>query len=194
MRRRSSGMALIVGLLAASAGLCAQAARDPDSPEVAAAARAALARAKILDVVGVTRGVNGLLSDLGAKVTDKQIQIALSADVLFDFDSFSLRPEATIALQKVAEVLKSYAPAPVLIEGHTDGKGDAAYNMTLSDRRAEAVKRWLTSPGEVEAKRMSSKGWGKTRPVAPNTTPDGADDPAGRQKNRRVEITVTKPE
>ena len=137
--------------------------------------------------------MNGLLADLGAKVTGQQVRIALSADVLFDFDSFALKPEATGTLQKLAAVLKSYAPAPVLIEGHTDGKGDDSYNMTLSERRAEAVKRWLASPGGVDAARVTTKGWGKTKPVAPNTTLDGKDDPVGRQKNRRVEITVTKP-
>jgi outer membrane protein OmpA-like peptidoglycan-associated protein len=76
----------------------------------------------------------------------------------------------------------------VLIEGHTDGKGNDQYNQKLSERRADAVRRWLAEHGIAAA--MTTHGWGKTRPVAPNTKPNGADDPDGRQKNRRVEITV----
>jgi outer membrane protein OmpA-like peptidoglycan-associated protein len=78
----------------------------------------------------------------------------------------------------------------VLIEGHTDGKGTHAYNMTLSDKRAASVKSWLVQNGGVVASRITTRGWGETKPVAPNKKPDGSDDPAGRQKNRRVEITI----
>src|ERR1700694_1086668 len=77
---------------------------NPDSPEVAAAARAALAHAKILDIVGVTLGIDAVLKDLGAKITDRQIRIDLSADVLFDFDKYTLRPAANESLKKVGQV------------------------------------------------------------------------------------------
>jgi outer membrane protein OmpA-like peptidoglycan-associated protein len=130
------------------------------------------------------------LKDLGAKVTGQEIKIELSADVLFDFDSFALRSEAEDPLRKVADVLKDYPKSPVIIEGHTDGKGTDQYNQTLSDRRAESVKRCLADRGGVESGRVTTRGWGKTKPVAPNTKPDGSDDPEGRRKNRRVEITV----
>jgi len=63
--------------------------------------------------------------------------------------------------------------------------------MTLSDNRAKAVKRWLVENGGVKASRITTKGWGETKPVAPNKKPDGSDDPDGRQKNRRVELTLT---
>ncbi len=84
-------------------------------------------------------------------------------------------------------VLKSYPTAKALIEGHTDGKGSDSYNQPLSERRAEAVRRCLIDHGATTA--MLTHGWGKTRPIVPNTKPNGADDPEGRQKNRRVEIT-----
>jgi outer membrane protein OmpA-like peptidoglycan-associated protein len=142
--------------------------------------------------VGVTSGIQGLLRDLDAKVTDRQVRIELSADVLFDFDSFALRPAASETLGKVATVLNDYGKSPVTIEGHTDGKGTDRYNQTLSEQRADAVKRWLIDPGGVESGRISTRGWGKTRPIVPNTKPDGSDDPEGRQKNRRVEIAVRK--
>ena len=163
---------------------------DPDSPEVMAAARAALAHAKILDNVGVTLGIEAVLKDLGAKVTEREIRIDLAADVLFDFDKYTLRPAANDSLRKVAQVVSSYPTAPLLVEGHTDSKGTHAYNITLSDNRAAAVKKWLVEGG-VNASRITTKGWGETKPVAPNKKPDGSDDPDGRQKNRRVELTLT---
>ena len=61
---------------------------------------------------------------------------------------------------------------PLLIEGHTDGKGAHAYNMTLSDDRAGAVKKWLVDNGSIKASRITTRGWGETKPVAPNTKPD----------------------
>jgi photosystem I P700 chlorophyll a apoprotein A2 len=164
---------------------------NPDSPEVAAAARDALAHAKILDIVGVTLGIEAVLKDLGAKITDREIRIDLSADVLFDFDKYTLRPEANDSLKKVGQVASSYPNAPLLIEGHTDGKGTHAYNITLSGNRAGTVKKWLVENAGIKASRITTKGWGETKPVAPNKKPDGSDDPEGRQKNRRVELTLT---
>jgi outer membrane protein OmpA-like peptidoglycan-associated protein len=178
-----------IGLGAAGLGAQSKYA-DPDAPNVQAAARAALPRAKILNIVGVTRGVDATLKDLGAKVVGREIRIALSADVLFDFDSYALRTAAADSLRKVADVLNEYSTSPALIEGHTDGKGTDQYNQTLSDRRADSVKRWLVEKGGVSSSRMTAKGWGKTKPIAPNAKPDGSDDPEGRQKNRRVEIVV----
>ena len=128
------------------------------------------------------------LKDLGATVAGRQIKINLAADVLFDFDKWTLRPEAGPALDKVVAVLQSYPKASVLIEGHTDGKGNDQYNQRLSEQRADSVRRWLVEHGVATP--MTTRGWGKSRPIAPNTKPNGADDPDGRQKNRRVEITV----
>jgi outer membrane protein OmpA-like peptidoglycan-associated protein len=132
--------------------------------------------------------VQGALKDLGATVKGREIKINLAADVLFDFDKWDLRPEAGPALDKVVAVLQAYPKAAVLIEGHTDGKGNDQYNQKLSERRADSVRSWLAAHGVGAA--MTTHGWGKSRPVAPNTRPNGADDPEGRQKNRRVEITV----
>jgi photosystem I P700 chlorophyll a apoprotein A2 len=162
----------------------------PDDPATLAAAREALGHAKVLDVVGITRGIDAVLKDLGAKVTDREIRIELSADVLFEFDKHDLRPEAFASLEKVAEVLRASPDAPVTIEGHTDGKGTDAYNQPLSERRAQSVKAWLVEHGGASGARITTRGWGKTKPVAPNTRPDGSDDPEGRKRNRRVEITV----
>jgi outer membrane protein OmpA-like peptidoglycan-associated protein len=180
----------LLGCAALASATPAEKYPGPDDPATLAAARQALGHAKVLDVVGITRGIDGVLKDLRAKVTDREIRIELSADVLFDFDKYDLRPEASVSLGKVAEVLRASPDAPVSIEGHTDGKGTDAYNQPLSERRAQAVKAWLVEHGGAPGAKITTKGWGKTRPVAPNTRPDGSDDPEGRKKNRRVEITV----
>ena len=155
-------------------------------------------QSQVLELRGIVTPLGGhvgplqaALQDLGATVQGKEIKIALAADVLFDFDKADLRPQARPALAKVADVLKAYPKAAVTIDGHTDGKGNDQYNQKLSDRRAESVRRWLTQAGV--AARMTARGRGKSRPVVPNAKPDGSDDPDGRQKNRRVEITVKTP-
>jgi outer membrane protein OmpA-like peptidoglycan-associated protein len=204
--------ALATLLLAFAAGVvAAEKYPDPDGPATQAAARAALGSPKILDIVattrdivattrdienmtrgieGKTRGIESALKDLNAKVTGQEIRIELSADVLFDFDKHDLRPEAVPSLEKVAEVLRSRAGSPVTIEGHSDGKGSDAYNQPLSEKRAQAVRAWLVKNGGASAAKITTKGWGKSKPVVSNTRPDGSDDPDGRKKNRRVEITV----
>jgi photosystem I P700 chlorophyll a apoprotein A2 len=152
-------------------------------------------KGEVLEIRGIAVGLaarvdplQAALKDLGAQVKGKEIKIDLAADVLFDFDKADLRPEARPALEKVAAVLKAYPKATVAIDGHTDSKGGDQYNQGLAERRADSVRRWLAN--ERLDVRMTARGWGKTRPVAPNVKPDGSDDPAGRQKNRRVEITV----
>ena len=197
-------MNVIVRLLAPMAALCVLAApspalaqkynlEDPIPPDAKGTVLPIVGT--VLEIKGVAAGVAGktealqaALKDLGAQVTGQEIRIALAADVLFDFDKATLRPEAKPSLDKVVEVLKSYPKASARIEGHTDGKGDAAYNQKLSERRAESVRAWLAGNGA--SLNMSTRGWGKTKPVAPNAKRDGKDDPEGRQKNRRVEIAV----
>lgn len=163
---------------------------DPDSPQMQAAARNALANARVLDIVGIALGIDATLKDLGAKVTDREIHVDLAADVLFDFDKFTLRPEANETLRKVGQVVASYPDAPLVIEGYTDGKGTHDYNIKLSQNRAAAVKKWLVDKAGIKASRIATKGLGEANPVAPNRKPDGSDDPEGRQKNRRVELTL----
>ena len=129
-----------------------------------------------------------LLVELQAQPTPEQaISIDLPADVLFDFDKAELRADAARSLDKAAELLKSYPQAPIDVVGHTDGKGGDAYNDALSQRRAAAVAAALQSR---TGRPIATRGMGKRQPVAPNTTPDGRDDPGGRQRNRRVQIVI----
>jgi outer membrane protein OmpA-like peptidoglycan-associated protein len=131
--------------------------------------------------------------DLAVKESDTETVIDMSADVLFDFDKADLRPAAEQTLSKAAALIQEKAKkgAGVRIEGHTDAKGNDAYNQKLSERRAEAVKSWFVSHG-VTGVAFTTQGFGAKHPVAPNTKPDGSDDPEGRQKNRRVEIVIRK--
>ncbi len=148
------------------------------------------AKREVRDLHYVVEATEAQVQDLKVRESDLEVQIELPADVLFDFDKADLRKEAAPELEKVAAVLKEYPNATARIDGHTDGKGDAAYNQKLSERRAETIRKWLE--GEGVKTRLTSKGWGKTKPVAPNTRPDGKDDPEGRQKNRRVEIILAR--
>lgn len=201
---RSAERALVIGLALGIApeGMAQKPEPDPDSPEVHARAKEALTRADTREVSGETREITGLslgiagraediaglLRDLNAEVRGREVRIALSADVLFDFDKADLRPAAMPSLDKVVAVLKSYPKATATIEGHTDSKGDHNYNQKLSERRAESVRKWLAAHGA--SLRMTTRGWGEKKPVAPNAKPDGKDDPEGRQRNRRVDIIV----
>jgi outer membrane protein OmpA-like peptidoglycan-associated protein len=141
-------------------------------------------------IQGATSGIQSALQDLGAKVTAQEVKIEMNADVLFDFDKYTLRPEATDSLKKVGQVVQSYPNAPLLIEGHTDSLGTHAHNMKLSDDRAASVKNWLQRNAGIQQSRITTRGWGETKPIAPNKNPNGADNPTGRQKNRRVELTL----
>jgi outer membrane protein OmpA-like peptidoglycan-associated protein len=143
-------------------------------------------------VAGSAVGIDAALKDLAAKVTESEIRIDLSADVLFDFDKAEIKKQAEPSLQKVATVLKANPNANVSIDGHTDGKGADAYNQTLSEQRAASVKQWLVANARVNGASIATRGWGKTKPVAHNAKPDGSDDPEGRAKNRRVEIVLRK--
>jgi outer membrane protein OmpA-like peptidoglycan-associated protein len=141
---------------------------------------------------GTTRGLEGALKDLGARVTDAEIRIDLAADVLFDFDKAEIKKEAEPSLQKLATVIQANPGAKVAIEGHTDGRGADDYNQKLSEARAASVKQWLVTNAKIDGAAISTRGLGRTRPVAPNAKPDGSDDPQGRARNRRVEIVVRK--
>jgi outer membrane protein OmpA-like peptidoglycan-associated protein len=131
-------------------------------------------------------------AELTVRETAKEVTIELPGDVLFDFDQWTIRPDAEPTLRQVANILQQYPRATVAIAGHTDAKGADGYNLRLSEQRATSVKAWLVQQGGIDGRPMTTQGWGETRPVASNTYSDGSDYPEGRQQNRRVEITVRK--
>ena len=145
------------------------------------------------DVGGKNQSLQVKTQDLQVKETATEIRIELNADVLFDFDKSTIKPEAAVALHTVGEIIQQKGNGrAVRIDGYTDGKGSVPYNLSLSDRRAESVKQWLAQKEGITQARMTTRGLGAALPVAPNTNPDGSDNPEGRQKNRRVEIVLSK--
>jgi outer membrane protein OmpA-like peptidoglycan-associated protein len=105
-------------------------------------------------------------------------------DVLFDFNKYTLKPEARERLARISGIILAYPDLKLEIDGYTDAIGSDEYNLTLSDKRAEAVRDYLTGSG-VSTGNVAARGMGKADPVADNTTA------AGRQLNRRVEMTVS---
>ncbi len=124
--------------------------------------------------------------------TPQEMRLTLAADVLFDFDKATIRPDAAAALHQVAAIIREKSHGTVRIEGHTDAKGTAGYNQRLSERRAASVEGWLVDKEGFTPAGFATQGLGAARPVAPNRKPDGSDDPAGRQRNRRVELIISK--
>jgi len=99
----------------------------------------------------------------------------------FDFDKVHLRPEGETKVEHVVRLMRENPSMRVVVEGHTDSIGSDAYNLKLSERRAESVKDYMVSKG-ISASRITTRGLGKADPVASNKTA------AGRAENRRVEI------
>ena len=128
-----------------------------------------------------------------AQQSGRSLSMNLSGDVLFDYDKTALKPEAEVALKKVAVVLSQFPESKVTVEGYTDAKGSKSFNMDLSVQRAQAVKDWLVKNGGVLAANIATKGFGEDYAIAPNKNQDGTDNPLGRALNRRVSIIVEKP-
>ena len=105
------------------------------------------------------------------------------SDVLFDTAKYTLKPGAREKLAKISGIILAHPGLTITVEGHTDSVGGDDYNMKLSENRANAVRTYLVSQG-LNSGIVTSQGFGKTRPVADNSTA------AGRQQNRRVEMVV----
>jgi len=124
-----------------------------------------------------------------AKIQEEKrgLVITMPAEVLFRVDEATLLPPARAKLEEVAAALQKLGPGQTfMIEGHTDSRGTAEYNVRLSKARANAVREFLISRG-VEPGKIIASGRGEAEPVAENTNPEG------RANNRRVEIIVTPP-
>ena len=123
------------------------------------------------------------LAELRADRTERGLVVTLGDEVLFDVDQAELKPGGMQQLARVAEFLRENPDRNVLVEGHTDSTAPDAYNLALSQRRANAVEDFLITQG-VDPTRISAVGYGEQLPIATNDTT------AGRQANRRVEIVV----
>ena len=112
-------------------------------------------------------------------------QVVRLNNVFFDFDKWDLRPESFVELDRVVKLMNENPAIEIEMSAHTDSRGSDDYNIKLSDNRARSVMEYILSKG-ISPTRIVSKGYGETKPVAPNDTDDN------RQLNRRVEFTITK--
>ncbi|HET56024.1 MAG TPA: hypothetical protein ENN33_12525 [Ignavibacteria bacterium] len=122
------------------------------------------------------------------EIKKEEIQVGQTIElknVFFAFNKWDLLPESYPELNKVVEFLNENPTVEIELAGHTDDIGADAYNMELSDKRANSVKAYLVAQGISES-RLRAKGYGKTKPIAPN------EYDWGREKNRRVEFTILK--
>lgn len=120
----------------------------------------------------------------GCPIVETQ-QMRQTLLVNFDHDKSIVKPQYSAELERFAQFMRQYGNSTAVIEGHTDSDGSDAYNQALSERRAKAVMDSLVKEHNVPATRLSSKGFGESKPVAPNTTAEG------KEKNRRIEAAVS---
>jgi OOP family OmpA-OmpF porin len=181
--------------LLASVGLTVALGPEPMAPVVAAPQPVA---ASCADMDDDGDGVNNCDdkcpgSQAGQTIGPDGCPVPVSIDlkgVNFDFDKSTLRPDAVAILNEAIEILKRYPDLKVEVAGHTDSIGTDAYNQGLSERRAKAVYDYLTGNGIDASRLVGPNGYGESRPIAPNTNPDGSDNPEGRAQNRRTELNV----
>ena len=121
--------------------------------------------------------------NVNVRNTGQELILTLPQDLLFATDSATLRPDLQADLRTIASNLVSFPRSDVIVVGHTDNTGTAAYNQNLSERRAGSVAQVLRAQG-VASNRIQTQGRGLTQPVASNATP------SGRAQNRRVEIFI----
>ena len=131
--------------------------------------------------------IDDLLASSGVLKKDTA-PILMPTDLLFEYDSETLKPAAAETLTKLGSLIKKNALASFRIEGHTDSFGSDAYNNLLSLRRAEAVKNWLVASMGLDASLISTVGLGKSRLLTP-----ASGDVRQQQLNRRVEIVISFP-
>ncbi|MDQ3003747.1 MAG: OmpA family protein [Fibrobacterota bacterium] len=115
---------------------------------------------------------------------DARGTIISMSDILFDVGKATLTTDLKTNLAKIAGILTVYKDGNVQVEGHTDNVGGEEYNQKLSEKRASNVMEFLTNPGGIAAARLSSVGYGFSKPIVDNATKEG------RQKNRRVDLVI----
>jgi outer membrane protein OmpA-like peptidoglycan-associated protein len=118
-----------------------------------------------------------------ARTDEDELKVTVRNEILFDFNSASLRSSSRDELREMADVFDKYGDTTIVVAGHTDSVGSTSYNDRLSDRRAATVAGYLEDYG-VRGSRIDAVGYGESRPKASNETS------SGRQQNRRVELYI----
>lgn len=184
--RRGTGLA---AALVATVAAAASGATDTGAQEAPATADVRDLTLPVLDLDLETSSLDGSVRRVEGR---DDVRLTLAAGVLFEFNRARLTGRAGARIDQVADELRRADAAAVTIEGHTDSKGSNSYNLGLSRRRAEAVQVALQRRLGGSAPRLLTRGRGESRPAVANTKPDGSDSPAGRARNRRVEIRIPK--
>lgn len=178
-RSRSAAVAAAVALAAAGGS----AARAQNTAEV---------RELTFPVLDLDLTTQSLDNTVARSENGKRVDVVLSADVLFAFNRATLTSKARSRIDVAVRELRARRPSQVTVAGYTDAKGSPGYNLELSRRRAAAVARALRSALGSGAPSLQAEGHGEADPVEANTRKDGSDNPKGRARNRRVEITFPK--
>lgn len=116
-------------------------------------------------------------------------KIFVLENIYFDYNESYIRADAAKELDKLATLLNDNSDLKIEMGSHTDSVASEAYNIELSQRRAESTVNYLIKKG-IDPTRLVAKGYGESKPIARNTNPDGTDNPAGRQRNRRTEFKI----
>jgi len=179
--RWRSERAALAGL--ALAALAAAPAVAQESPQV---------QSLTLPVQDLTLSSASLDDSISTSESNRRVEVTLAADVLFRFDRASLTRRAQSRIEQAAAKIDENDPAFVRVVGYTDSKGSHSYNLGLSRRRAAAVAAALRAELGGGAPPIRTLGRGEASPVAPNRKPNGADNPRGRARNRRVEVVFAR--
>jgi outer membrane protein OmpA-like peptidoglycan-associated protein len=126
----------------------------------------------------VRLAAGGNMNMIGKKFTEAKI---VTHGITFDIDKSDIKPQSMGTLNMIVNVMKNNPDLKFEVDGHTDNTGQAAHNLILSQQRADAVKSQLVKMG-VNASRLTTKGFGDTKPISDNDTPEG------KANNRRVEF------
>jgi len=116
-------------------------------------------------------------------------KIFVLENIYFEYDKYNITPEAGKELDKLVQILTDNPEIRIELGSHTDSVDTYDYNLVLSQRRAEASVNYLIQRG-ISPDRLVAKGYGEYKPIAPNSHPDGSDNPAGRARNRRTEFKI----
>ncbi|MFN8278531.1 MAG: OmpA family protein [Chitinophagales bacterium] len=134
--------------------------------------------------------LDSLRADIKLKkvIINKEYRLS---NILYEFDKATLTEPSKLVLDTLYGILVENPSFEIELSSHTDGKGAEKYNLKLSQARAKSCVDYLISKG-IASKRLNPRGYGMSKPIAPNTNPDGSDNPEGRALNRRTEFKIVK--
>jgi outer membrane protein OmpA-like peptidoglycan-associated protein len=111
-------------------------------------------------------------------------KIIMQLNINFNVNSVTIKSTQLDQLRQMAELMKTYPDTTAVMEGHTDSRGSATKNLEISQRRAQSIKKYFANTFGIAPERITAEGFGETRPIASNATPEG------RRKNRRVLVIL----